>query len=41
MEYFWEIENYGTVPKQDRIMAKDEKRAPNILPNTISFKEEK
>ena len=40
VERFWEIENYGTVPKQDdRIMTKDEKRALNILQNTISFKE--
>ena len=40
VERFWEIENYGTVPKQDdRIMTKDEKRALNILQNTILFKE--
>ena len=37
VERFWEIENYGTVPKHnDRIMTKDEKRALNSL-----FKEEK
>ena len=36
VERFWEIENYGTVPKHnDRIMTKDEKRTFNIL-----FKEE-
>ena len=29
---FWEIENYGTIPKQDdRIMTKDEKRAHNKI----------
>ena len=40
VERFWEIENYGTVPKHDdRIMTKDEKMALNILQNTISFKE--
>ena len=39
---FWEIENYGTVPKHnDRIMTKDKKRALNILQNTISFTEGK
>ena len=39
VERFWEIENYGTVPKHDnRIMTKDEKMAVNILQNTISFK---
>ena len=37
-----EIENSGTVPKHDdHIMKKDEKRALNILQNTISFKEGK
>ena len=42
VESFCEIENYGTVPKQDgRIMTKDGKRALNILQNTISFKEGK
>ena len=42
VERFWEIENYGTVPKHDdRIMAKDEKRALNMLQNTLSFKEGK
>ena len=42
VECFWEAENYGIVPKQDdRVMTKDEKRAPNILQNTISFKEGK
>ena len=36
---FGKIENYGTVPKHDdRIMTKDEKRALNILQNTVSFK---
>ena len=40
VERFWEIENYGTVPKHDDcIMTKDEKMALNILQNTISFKE--
>ena len=40
VERFWEIKNYGTVSKHDdRIMTKDEKRALNILQNTISFKE--
>ena len=42
VERFWEIENYGTVPKQDDcIMTKDEKRIFNIFQNTISFKEGK
>ena len=42
VERFCEIENYGTVPKHDdRIMTKDEERALNILPKTISFKEGK
>ena len=42
VERFWETENYETVPKHDdRIMTKDEKRAINILQNTISFKEGK
>ena len=42
VEHFGEIENYGTVPKQDDgIMTKDEKRALNILQDTISFKEGK
>ena len=42
VERFGEIENYGTVPKQDDgIMTKDEKRALNILQDTISFKEGK
>ena len=32
VEGFWEIENYGTIPKQDdRIMTKDEKRAHNKI----------
>ena len=40
VERFWEIKNYGTVSKHDdRIMTKDEKRALNVLQNTISFKE--
>ena len=39
VERFWEIENYGTVPKHDdRIMTKDKKMALNILQNAISFK---
>ena len=39
---FWEIENYGTVAKHDdRIMTKDEKRALNILQNTILLKKGK
>ena len=42
VERFWETENYETVPKHDDcIMTKDEKRAINILQNTISFKEGK
>ena len=42
VERFWKTENYGTVPKHDdRIVTKDEKRALNILQNTISFKEGK
>ena len=39
VERFWEIENYGTVPKHDdRIMTKDKKMALNILQNASSFK---
>ena len=42
LNVFGEIQNYETVPKHaDRIMTKDEKRALNILQNTISFKEGK
>ena len=42
VQRFWEIENYGTIPKQDdRIMTKDEKRALNVLQNITSFKEGK
>ena len=38
VERFWKTENYGTVPKHDdRIVTKDEKRALNILQNTILF----
>ena len=38
LEQFWNLENYGTLPKtHPNLLTKDEKRAVNILENTCEF----
>ena len=38
LEQFWNLENYGTLPKtHPNLLTKDKKRAVNILENTCDF----